>query len=91
MFGLQAVHLIAFIVVYLSVVRLLRYQGVKATHGRYHRYTIDANAMGRLPLQDAFDIQLRLVQVEFPTTFSVSVFFALFKVGVGIPPFGRRP
>ena len=34
-----------------------------------------------MTLEDAFAIQLSLAELEFPVTFSVSIFFALFKVG----------
>ncbi|EME79956.1 uncharacterized protein MYCFIDRAFT_166377 [Pseudocercospora fijiensis CIRAD86] len=41
-----------------------------------------------MTLDDAFRIQLRLPELEFPTIFSVSVFFALFKT-YGIPSISK--
>lgn len=41
-----------------------------------------------MTLQDAHSIQLSLAELEFPTVFSVSVFFALFKT-YGIPSISR--
>jgi hypothetical protein len=41
-----------------------------------------------MTLQDAHAVQLALAELEFPTVFSVSVFFALFKT-YGIPSISR--
>lgn len=41
-----------------------------------------------MTLKDAYEIQLPLAQLEFPTSFSISVFFALFKT-YGIPSISK--
>jgi hypothetical protein len=41
-----------------------------------------------MTLQDAHSMQLALAELEFPTVFSVSVFFALFKT-YGIPSISK--
>ena len=65
---------------YLLTVRRLRYRRMNHHLIKYRRYLVDAEALGQMTLKDAFDIQLALAELEFPTTFSVSIFFALFKV-----------
>lgn len=41
----------------------------------------DRQSLARMTLEDAYEIQLSLAELEFPFTFSTSIFFALFKVG----------
>ena len=65
---------------YLLLVRRLRYQRINATLKKYSHYTQSREALGQMTLDDAFAIQLPLAELEFPITFSVSIFFALFKV-----------
>ena len=67
-------------IAYLSIVRKLRYQRRNATLEKYRHYTHDSKALGQMTLEDAFKIQQSLAELEFPITFSVSIFFALFKV-----------
>lgn len=70
--------------VYLVVVRRLRYRRRDELLKRYPAYR-DPKSLGRMTLEEAFAIQLPLAELEFPLTFSVSIFFALFKV---CSPFG---
>lgn len=37
-----------------------------------------------MTVEEAFDIQVALGKIEFPQTFGVSIFFALFKVSEGV-------
>ncbi|CAA9957301.1 hypothetical protein PTMSG1_00909 [Pyrenophora teres f. maculata] len=48
----------------------------------------DRPSWARITLQDAHSIQLALAELEFPTVFSISVFFALFKT-YGIPSISK--
>lgn len=73
---------LAFGVVYLVTVRLLRYARRSFTSRKYEHLITNPGALGQMTLQDAFDIQQLLVEQEFPITFAVSIFFALFKVGL---------
>jgi hypothetical protein len=43
-----------------------------------------------MTVEDAHAIQLALPELEFPKTFSISVFFALFKT-YGIPSISKHP
>ena len=67
-------------IAYLSIVRKLRYQRRNATLEKYRHYSHDSESLGQMTLGDAFEIQQSLAELEFPITFSVSIFFALFKV-----------
>lgn len=67
---------------YLLLVRALRYRRRNSVPHRFHYY--DRASWAHMTLQDAHAIQLSLAELEFPNTFSISVFFALFKT-YGIP------
>jgi hypothetical protein len=67
---------------YVLAVRALRYRRMHSTSQRYRHLTTSPEALGHMTLQEAFDIQLDLAELEFPITFSVSIFFALFKVTI---------
>jgi hypothetical protein len=66
----------------------LRYQRMNQTLKKFEAYTTSPEAYGRMTLEDAFAIQLPLAEVEFPSTFSISIFFALFKT-YGIPSISK--
>ena len=63
---------------YLLLVRLLRFRRRNELLKR--SFYKDRAALGRMTIEDAFLIQQSLGELEFPRTFSISVFFALFKV-----------
>ena len=71
-------YLLAALVLYLALVRGLRYRRSNAV---LRRFPTRASYAG-MTLDEAFEIQSRLAVLEFPTIFSVSVFFALFKVSI---------
>jgi hypothetical protein len=71
---------------YLYLVRRLRLQRMNAILEKYRQYYHDGKSLGQMTLEDAFAIQIPLAELEFPTTFSVSIFFALFKVYIIIQP-----
>lgn len=48
----------------------------------------DRASLKNMSLEDAFRIQLPLAELEFPRTFSISVFFAIFKT-YGIPSISK--
>jgi hypothetical protein len=64
---------------YLLAVRALRFRRMHSTLRRYQHLTSGPKALGQMTLLDAYTIQLLLAELEFPTTFSVAIFFALFK------------
>ncbi len=70
--------LVSAFIFYLLVVRSLRYRRRDALQKQYS-YP-DRKSFARMTVEDAHSIQLSLAELEFPTTFSISVFFALFKV-----------
>ncbi|CAE6999693.1 hypothetical protein P3342_001071 [Pyrenophora teres f. teres] len=70
------------IILYCLLVRYLRYKRRDRTPHTLH-YP-DRPSWARITLQDAHSIQLTLAEQEFPTTFSLSIFFSLFKT-YGIP------
>lgn len=76
-------------VVYLAVVQLLRYRRrdrVERRYGRHPRaFLVD------MKLDEAFEIVRDLAELEFPTIFPGSVFFALFKVGFSMTPQAPGP
>ena len=66
------------LLLHLLFVRLLRYR-------RRDRLARPCNhkarlSLSRMSLQEAHHILLELAELEFPTTFSISIFFAIFKV-----------
>ncbi|KAH9843354.1 NAD(P)-binding protein [Teratosphaeria destructans] len=69
---------------YLVIVRALRYKLRDAATKKIPSRPLFAS----MTLEDAFPIQLQLAELEFPTVFSGSVFFALFKT-YGIPSISR--
>ena len=66
---------VAVAIAYLYLVRRLRYERRNAILEKYK-----TKSLGQMTVEDAFAIQLPLAELEFPITFSVSIFFALFKV-----------
>jgi hypothetical protein len=64
---------------YVALVQRLRFRRRDSLPSKYP-YP-DRQSFARMTLEDAFEIQLPLAELEFPTTFSTSIFFALFKVG----------
>ena len=62
---------------YFVVVRLLRYR----RRDSVQRLFPDRTSCKHMTVEDAFSIQVALAELEFPTIYSCSVFFALFKVG----------
>ncbi|KAB5558279.1 hypothetical protein GE09DRAFT_107285 [Coniochaeta sp. 2T2.1] len=71
--------LISLAVTYLLLVRLLRYRRRDRTTATYRTQPLSS-----MTLADAHTIQHDVATLEFPTTFSIAVFFALFKT-YGIP------
>lgn len=69
---------LAALIFYLLVVRSLRYRRRDALQKQYN-YP-NRKSFAKMTIEDAHLIQLSLAELEFPTTFSKSVFFALFKV-----------
>lgn len=70
---------------YLVLVQALRFR----RRDSLSRYGFNNRAsFGSMSLQDAFNIQLPLAELEFPRTFSISVFFAIFKT-YGIPSISK--
>ena len=65
--------------VYLVVVQLLRYRRRDRVQQRYGRHP--RAFLADMKLGEAFEIVRDLAELEFPTIFPGSVFFALFKVG----------
>ncbi|KAL2398838.1 ER-bound oxygenase mpaB' [Exophiala dermatitidis] len=84
----MAVILLAIAVVlgYVTVVSAVRFRRRDSLSTRYPYH--DRASLARMTVDDAFDIQLPLAELEFPTTFSFSVFFALFKT-YGIPSISK--
>jgi len=72
---------ISLVLGYLSAVQLLR---LKRRDALSKLGFNDRASFKRMTLQDAFNIQRPLADLEFPRTFSISVFFAIFKT-YGIP------
>lgn len=74
------------ITLYLALIRFLRYRRrdsfVRNKDGSAHYSTRESFAS--MSVEDATSIQRDLAMLEFPKTFSVSVFFALFKVRIYI-------
>lgn len=71
--------IIAAVVGYAILVKKLRFQRRDSLTSKYpHR---DRQSFARMTVEDAYEIQLALAELEFPITFSTSIFFALFKVG----------
>ncbi|KAK5936857.1 hypothetical protein PMZ80_010976 [Knufia obscura] len=66
---------------YLLVVRALRFRRRNALQDFGYN---DRPSFSNMTLKDAFLIQRPLAELEFPRTFSISVFFAIFKT-YGIP------
>ena len=71
-------YAVLLIVTYLALVRFLRYRRRDSTARKYGYLT--RNSFSSMTLEDAFAIQLPLAEQEFPKVYSISVFFALFKV-----------
>ena len=63
---------------YLVLVRALRYR--RRDHLQYSFNYPTRASYARMTIEDAHAIQLALARLEFPQTFTNSVFFALFKV-----------
>lgn len=70
---------IAAVLGYVALTEKLRFQRRDSLTSKYPYR--DRQSFARMTLEDAFEIQLLLAELEFPTTFSTSIFFALFKVG----------
>lgn len=64
---------------YVVLVEKLRFRRMHSLASKYPYH--DRQSFAHMTLEDAFEIQLPLVELEFPFTFSTSIFFALFKVG----------
>src|SRR5438046_393304 len=77
--GWMKALLLFMLLAYLVVVRLLRYKRMKDMHKKFNYPT--RASFSKMTLDDAHAIHLYLATLEFPQTFSASVFFALFKVG----------
>lgn len=63
---------------YLTLVWALRYKRRDTIAARYQ--FPHGRDFASMTLEEAFEIQLPLAELEFPTVFSISIFFALFKV-----------
>ena len=57
----------------LLLVRKLRYERRDTILRKYPHYH-DSKSLGKMTLEDAFTIELPLAELEFPITFSVSIF-----------------
>ena len=70
--------IIATILGYAVLVMKLRFRRRDsiASKCRYH----NRHSLAHMTVDDASEIQLQLAELEFPFTFSTSIFFALFKV-----------
>ncbi|KAK4897311.1 hypothetical protein LTR27_004831 [Elasticomyces elasticus] len=75
-FAHSSATLLGAAILYLALVRTLRYNRSNAVKREYSTRENYRN----MTLEQAWMIQSRLVEVEFPTVFSSSIFFALFKV-----------
>ncbi|KAK3634242.1 hypothetical protein LTR56_015449 [Elasticomyces elasticus] len=71
---------------YLALVRTLRYKRSNAVKREYPTRESYRN----MTLEEAWTIQSSLAEVEFPTVFSSSIFFALFRVFLAIDQVGYR-
>ncbi|KAI9771737.1 MAG: hypothetical protein M1839_002751 [Geoglossum umbratile] len=67
---------------YLSTVRLLRHKRMRDMQRKFGYTTRES--LARMTLDDAWAIQVQLSTLEFPWTYGIAVFFALFKT-YGIP------
>lgn len=63
---------------YVGLVERLRFRRRGSLASKYSY--CNRHSFARMTLEDAFEIQLPLAELEFPTIFSASIFFALFKV-----------
>ncbi|KAI3327842.1 hypothetical protein HD806DRAFT_337217 [Xylariaceae sp. AK1471] len=75
---------------YLILVRGLRYRRRDGFMKAYKRKygSCDRKALSKMAIEDAWIILKELTELEFPSIFSASVFFALFKT-YGIPTISR--
>lgn len=71
-------YLFCLALLYLVFARTLRYNRSNAVRRKFPT----RESYGSMTLEEAFAIQSRLAEVEFPTIFSGSVFFALFKASL---------
>ncbi|KAJ5730016.1 uncharacterized protein N7483_004524 [Penicillium malachiteum] len=71
---------------YVVLVEKLRFRRRNSLSQKYPYQ--DRQSFARMTLEDAFEIQLSLAELEFPIIFSTSVFFALFKT-YGIPSISK--
>ncbi|KAJ5173597.1 uncharacterized protein N7500_001528 [Penicillium coprophilum] len=71
---------------YVVLVEKLRFRRRNSLASKYSYH--DRQSFARMSLEDAFEIQLRLAELEFPTIFSISIFFTLFKT-YGIPSISK--
>lgn len=78
--GNTASWVVCISITYLLLVRLLRYRtSTKIQNISNKKYT-SRKSYTSMTLDDAWSIIVTLSSTEFPSTFSISVFFALFKV-----------
>lgn len=78
--GMDLLAVISFVILYLATVRILRYRR-RDYFLRKYGFHMKLSTEG-MSLDEAFAIVRDLAELEFPTIFSGSVFFALFKVCV---------
>lgn len=76
--------IVSALVAYVLLCAFLRYRQMHTMEARFQ------TSRGAMTLLQAYEIQKWLGEQEFPATFSASIFFALFKVGIRLPP-ARRP
>ena len=69
---------VAAVLGYVALVERLRFRRRDSLTSKYPYR--DRQSFARMTLEDAFEIMSPLAELEFPTTFSTSIFFALFKV-----------
>jgi hypothetical protein len=83
------VHIVSLAILaitYLVLVRIVRYKRRGSVASKYGGST--GRPLASMTLAEAFAIQRYLTELEFPHTFSTSVFFALFKT-YGVPSISR--
>ncbi|KAJ5732693.1 hypothetical protein N7493_004174 [Penicillium malachiteum] len=77
--------IIVTVAAYLIVVQKLRFLRANSLS---RKYPYDRESLAHMTLEEAFEIQSSLAELEFPFTFSTSIFFALFKT-YGIPSISK--
>lgn len=74
---------LSIIAVYTVLVSLLRFQRLRSLHSRYNFPT--RASMASMTLQQAWEIQKTMAQLEFPFIYIKALQFALFRVSTFFP------